>query len=200
MSSSVTNICLIQGKTFRRVTRWETRPIVYKAITAITETAPIRITATGHGLPEGWRAAVESVQGMTEINAANTPPLAPDYHEITVVDANTVEFNDTNALEYSTYLSGGTLRYNTPHTLTDYTARMTIKDMVGGTVLKALTTENGGIAIDEDEYTISLYISAADTAAFSWTEGVYDLEMVSSEGDVTQLLAGFVYVKPEVTT
>ena len=73
------DLTIQQGKTFTLVLRWETEPIVYKAITAIAQTAPVRITAAGHGLVDGWRAAVVSVKGMAEINAENTPPRGDDY-------------------------------------------------------------------------------------------------------------------------
>lgn len=43
-----------QGKTFQHVLRWETLPFVYKPITGISQVAPARVTATGHGLPDGW--------------------------------------------------------------------------------------------------------------------------------------------------
>lgn len=190
---------ILQGKTWSQVVRWETEPIVYKAITGITQAAPVRITAAAHGIPDGWRAAVVSVKGMTEINASN-PPKAKDFHPVTVVDVNTVEFNDVNAADYKAYVSGGYLQYNTPVSLTGYTARMAIKDKLGGTVLKSLTTENSGITINTTDKTITITISATDTTAFTWKKGVYDLELVSPTGVVTQLLSGSVALVFEVTT
>lgn len=191
---------ILQGKTWSQVVRWETEPIVYKAITGISQTAPVSITCVGHGIPDGWRAAVVSVRGMTEINAQSTPPKAKDYHPVTVVGVDTVELNDVNAADFKAYVSGGYLQYNTPVSLTGYTARMTIKDKVGGTILKALTTENSGITINSTNKTITLTISATDTTAFTWKKGVYDLELVSGTGVVTQLLSGAVALVYEVTT
>lgn len=201
MSYDTKNLIIRQGKTFSLVLRWETEPIVYKAISAITQTAPVSITATAHGVPDGWNVAVVSARGMTEINAESDPPDAADYHKATVVDANTIELNDVNASEYRAYTSGGYVQYNTPHSLAGYTARMTIRTSVGGTELLSLTTENGGIDIDDTAKTIVLTISATDTAAITdWTRGVYDLELVSSGGVVTGLAAGSVRVIKEVTT
>lgn len=190
---------ILQGKTWIQVVRWETEPIVYKAITAITQGAPVTITAAGHGIPEGWRATVVSAKGMGEINAENNPPKPKDYHAVTVVNANTVQFNDVNSSSYKAYVSGGYLQYNTPSPLSGYTARMQIRDKVGGTVLKSLTTENGGITIDDVNKKITLTISATDTTAFTWRKGVYDLEMVSGTGVVTQLLSGSISNTYEVT-
>ena len=45
-----------------------------------------------------------------------------------------------------------------------------------------------------------LTIKQGSTAAFTWTKGVYDLEMVSAAGVVTDLLYGKVAVEQEVTT
>jgi hypothetical protein len=191
---------IIQGKTFSRIIRWEAEPYLYIPITAITNTAPVGITTGApHGLPDGWRAAVVSVQGMTEINAKNSPPRASDYRPLTVIDSDQLEFNAINAAEFSTYTSGGYVQALTPVDLTGMTARMTIKDRIGGTELLALTTENGRIVIDNAAKTIQLLVDALTTAALTFVRGYFDLEMVSGSV-VTALLYGNVVVTREVTT
>lgn len=200
------NLDITQGKTFTLVLRWETEPVAYKAITAIQQTAPVRMAVAGHGAPDGWRGAVTSVKGMTEINAADQAKLRDsDYHAITVIDANTVEFNDVNAAGFKPYASGGYLQYNTPVDLTDFVARMEIKDKVGGTLLASADVVDAplnilDIAIDNTKKTITLTINATDTAALTWKRGVYDLEMQSATGVVTALITGTVSVTKEVTT
>lgn len=189
-----------QGKTFSQLLRWEAPPIIYKPITAITQAAPVSITSTAHGIPDGWRVAVVSVKGMTQLNAQNTPPKDKDYHRVTVVDVDTIEINNVNSADFKPYTSGGYLQFNTPIDLTGFTARMTVKDKVGGTELLTLTTENGGINIDTANYVITLTVSAIDTEAMTWKKGVYDLEMVSATDEVTALLAGTIIVSREVTT
>lgn len=194
------NLTVQQGKTFSQLVRWETSPIIYKPITAITKAAPVGITCTAHGIPDGWNVAVVSVKGMTQINASALPPKAKDYHKATVVNTNTVELNDVNSADYSTYTSGGYLQFNTPVDLTGFTARMTVRNKVGGTELLSLTTENLKLVIDPVAYTIKLILSATETAALTWTKGVYDLEMVSPTGFVTAILSGSITVTKEVTT
>lgn len=200
-----------QGKTFSLVLRWETEPIVYKAITAISlaSGAP-RLTVTGHDTPNGWRGAVARVKGMTQINAKNSPPRASDYVTATVINANTIELNsvtpcDDSGTEWPAYISGGFWQFNTPVDLVGYTARMKIKDKVGGTVLAS--TEAGdsplnvlAIAIDNTAKTITLTIAATATDDFTWSKGVYELEMVSPADVVTSLISGAVTVAKEVTT
>lgn len=198
--ASNTDLTILQGKTFARTLRWEAAPIVYKPITAITKTAPVRLTVPDHGAPNNWRATVISVVGMSQINAENTPPKSKDYNRLTVIDDDTIEFNTINASDFGAYRSGGYLQYNTPVDLTGMTARMTIKDRVGGIVLDTLTTTDGEITIDVSGNKINLLLSAATTAVYTWTKGVYDLEMVSASGVVTLLLYGAVALTKEVTT
>jgi len=190
-----------QGSTFTFIFRWETLPIVYKPITAIVKQAPARITCTAHGLVTGWRAAVVSVLGMTQINAEDSPPRDSQYHPVTVIDVNTVEINAINAAEFSPYVSGGYLQYNTPVDLTSYEARMKVKDRVGGTQLLLLdSTTNNRIAVNAATKTITLTLTAVETAAITFTKGVYDLELVSPTGVVTPIAEGAFTVSKEITT
>lgn len=198
------DLTIVQGKTFARVIRWEVLPFVYKAITGITKTAPAVVTASSHGVPDGWRVAIVSVQGMEEINASN-PPKSKEFLRATLIDPNSFSLNSVNASEYSTYTSGGYVQYYTPVDLSNYTARMTIKDKVGGTVLASSLvahTPNDVItfSLNNTTKTITATIDAADTAAFTWKKGVYDIEMVHTGGDVTAIMYGNVSVTPEVTT
>lgn len=83
--------------------------------------------------------------------------------------------------------------------LTAWTARMHIRDTIDtATILHELTTENGGITLGGVLGTIDLLISATDTAAFTFTSGVYDLELING-AEVTRLLKGSVKLSKEVT-
>ena len=130
---------------------------------------------------------------MKEINSSDT------YRKATLLSANTIELNEINAAGYTAYSSGGIIEYNLPVDLTGYTARMQIRaKLEDTTVLLELTTENGRISINNTTKTISLTISATDTAAITWLTGVYSLELVNG-GVVSTLIAGNVSVKKEVT-
>lgn len=194
------DITILQGKTFELPVKWETDELVYAPISAITQAAPCVVTATSHGVPDGWYVAVVSVKGMTQINAAGTPPKDSDYKVATVLTDNTLELNNVNSSSYKAYTSGGYIQYRAPHELAGYSARMSIKDKTGGTELLSLTTENLRILIDDATKTIKLDLDAADTANIAWKKGVYDLELVSPGGVVTALLYGSVTVTPEITT
>lgn len=190
-----------QGKTFRLVVRWENEKIVYKQITGITQAAPAILTVTGHGIPDGWNVAVTSVKGMTQINAANSPPKEKDYIQATKLSDNSIELNSVNAASYSTYTSGGYVQYYEPHDLAAVTARMKIKDKVGGTTL--LTTEGSTPTItateDNTAKTITVEITDTVTEGLTWTKGVYEIEAVDGS-TVYALLTGAVTVTKEVVT
>lgn len=80
------------------------------------------------------------------------------------------------------------------------TARMQVRSELSSPVaLVSLTTENGGIVLGGALGTIEIIITAAATAALEPGVAVYDLEIVTSTGDVRRLIAGAVTISPEVT-
>ena len=90
--------------------------------------------------------------------------------------------------------------------LSGYTARMKIKDEVGGTLIKSLTSASGGglsiggSAGNNANGEIDILISASDTTSFSApTTAVYDIETVTSRGIVDRILQGKFVINPEVT-
>lgn len=200
MTCAVQDITIQKGKTFSLVLRWEAKPFVYKTITGITKAAPAVVTAVGHGLPDGWRCAVVSAGGMTEINAENFPPKASEFRKGTVLTVDTVELNDVNSIEYTAFTSGGALMYYTPVDLSGFTARLQVRtsDTATGTPLLDIDTDSE-IVLDNTAKTITITLTAAVTAALDFSTGVYDLEMVSGAGVVTQLIKGNVVVQEEVT-
>jgi hypothetical protein len=84
--------------------------------------------------------------------------------------------------------------------LTGYTARMQLRGSRGiPTLAISLTTENGGIALGGVAGTITITISASQTAAFADRSYIYDLEIISGSGVVTKLIKGIVTIATEVT-
>lgn len=187
------NFKIYQGSTFKEVLRWETSTKVYKPISGITKAAPVVVTAASHGIPIGWRTKITNVVGMKEINSSDT------YNVVTGVTADTVTINAINSLAYTDYTSGGVLEYNEPCDLSATTARMQIREKITSTeVLVELTTINGKILIDNTSKTITLYLSAADTAALTFTNAVYSLELVQGI-DVIPFIYGNITLTNEIT-
>lgn len=186
------NFKVYQGSTFQETLRWESVEKVYVPITHIAKTAPIVVTAPSHGIPVGWRAKLSSNNGMKEINSL-------DYLVVTGTTTDTVTFNSVNAINFTSYVSGGVLEYNKPVDLAGFTARMQIRaKLEDAAVIKELTTENGGIVINNTTKTIDLTISATDTAAFAFQTAVYSIELVSGSV-VTPFAGGTMMLVKEVT-
>jgi len=87
-----------------------------------------------------------------------------------------------------------------PLNLTGYTIRMQVRPNVrSADVLIALNNSNGRITVNAAAGEFTLALSAAETAALSFNDGVYDIELQSPSGDVIRLAQGLVKVSPEVT-
>lgn len=188
------NFKIYQGSTFSEVLRWESSTKAYALVTGITKSAPVVITAPTHGIPVGWRTKITNVLGMKEINSSE------NYHVVTASATNTITINSVNSLGYTDYTSGGVLEYNMPVDLAGFTARMQIRDKLDSdTFIIELTTENSGIAINNTDKTITLNITATNTALFTFNTAVYSLELVSSGGIVTPFANGTLTLVKEVT-
>lgn len=197
MTPAKINFKVYQGSTFEQVLRWESETKVYVPITAITKSAPVQITvADATKLPPlGWRVRVTNAGGMKEINMADGT-----YQLATNIAGSTVELNQINSLAHTTYTSGGVLEYNTPVSLAGYTARMQVrKKLQDEAALLTLTTENGGIALDNTLKTIAIRMTPAQTALLDFTQAVYDLELISASGSVYRFAEGSLQLKAEVT-
>lgn len=187
------NLKIYQGSTFRETVRWESSTKVYVPITNISKTAPMVVTAPNHGAPSGWRVKITGATGMKEANTS-------DYVVATECDTNTLTFNKINATAYNTYVGSGMLEYNQPYNLSGYSARMQIRSKLDDpTTILSLSNLDGSIQINNTTKTISLFISATQTAALNFNTAVYSLELESSGAEVYPLLVGTVTLVKEVT-
>ncbi len=81
--------------------------------------------------------------------------------------------------------------------ITGYTARMKVKEAVGGTLIQSLT-DGSGITLGGTAGTVVIAMTAVQTAGYDFDWGVYDLELVTG-GVVTRLVEGAVKFTREVT-
>ncbi len=192
MTPSKVNFKIYQGSTFNEVLRWESLTKKYIPIVAAFKAAPLVINAVAHNMNAGWRAKITNAQGMTELNSLG-------YITATATTADTVTFNSVNAAGFKEYTTGGILEYNEPMSLTGVTARMQIRAKVTSTeIIDELTTENGMILVDNTLKKITILISAADTAAYTFKSAVYSLELISGT-TVTPFIYGNLTLDNEVT-
>lgn len=82
--------------------------------------------------------------------------------------------------------------------LTSYTAKMQIRSKLGDPGVLVELTHVDGITLGGAAGTVRIQRTAAQTAAYGWPRGVYDLELISG-GVVKRFLEGDVIVSPEVT-
>lgn len=196
MEPAKLNFRVYQGSTFLQQLRWESETKTYIPITNITKTAPVEITVGDQTLlpPVGWRVRVTNVLGMKEINMPEDT-----YYIVTQKIDDTIKINSINSIGYTTYTSGGVLEFNTPVSLENYTARMQIRKKLADTeVVLSLTTENGGLVLDNTAKTITINISATQTSSLVYTSMVYDLELISGSV-VTRFAQGILILNKEVT-
>lgn len=186
------NYKVYQGSTFKEIFRWESSTKVYKPITSISQNAPCQLEVIGHDIPTGWRFSISNVVGMKEINTDT-------QHIATAIDADTISINALNSIGYSAYTSGGIITYNAPVDLVGMTGRMQVREKLDSpTTILELTTENGGIVIDNTNKTISINITATQTAALTFSSAVYSLELVKDQV-VTPFITGSLSLVKEVT-
>lgn len=193
------NYKVYQGSTFQETYRWESQTKVYVPISTISKSAPCVITTqTATDLPVGWRFRVTGVGGMKEINTISED----NYYIATAINVGKTQItiNQVNSNSYTTYTSGGTIEYNDWVLLTDYQARMQIRETVdSSTVIYEATTANNRIVIDNVYKTITLNIPATVTAGFSFETAVYSMELFKSNGEVTPFIEGNLVLVKEIT-
>ena len=108
-------------------------------------------------------------------------------------------FGRTHAFKYPDPTSSPLDPTYLPWNLTGYTARMQVRRTIdSSTVLISLTTENERITLSGASGIIELDISATDTSTIT-SSGVYDLEIIDSNGIVSRILQGDFTLSPEVT-
>lgn len=195
------DITIKQGATFSLVIKYSQPRLEVAAITGITKSGQAIVTATGHGIPADWLVWIVGVDGMAKIN--HQPSELKDQgaaYYAYYIDADSMQL-DLDTTRYSAYASGGELLFHPPVNLTGYTARMQIRNSLESTtaIHEMTTAVDGGIVLGGADGTITLSIPAATTAGFDFDSAVYDLELVSSTGVVTEVAAGAVTLVREVT-
>lgn len=95
-----------------------------------------------------------------------------------------------------------------PVDLTGYDVRMQIRSSYDSAVLASLTSGSGDFVVSvppdaadgvTDKNQIKLTISATNTAAYTFDQALYDIELESGTGVVTRLLQGKIKLSREVT-
>lgn len=182
---------VIQGATLRKLLLLMQPSYVYRPITAIQKTAPLRITVPDHGMPTGWPCWFEGVTGW---GALNRDKQREPFRLAAVVDPDTIEINALNGRTQGA--SGGDLVYQPPVDLTGCTGELRILFAQG--VSLTLSTANGGLVI-EGPGRLLLVIKAAQVAGLTSKTGTYDLTLTMSNGDPLRWAEGVVSLSLELS-
>ncbi len=197
---------LVAGTSFSLVLRWESAPILRKAITGVSvATGAPRIKVDGHGILDGWRVAITGVRGMTELNAEDPTRLRDsDYYQATVIDADYIELNEVNGAGFKAWTSGGFVVWNTPVSLAGFTGVVRVEDRHGGTVWASNLVADDPLdilelLIDDTLKTITPVFPEIATTALAGKSGVWEVKMISGDATPvpTQLLRGKLSVGKE---
>jgi len=195
-------LCIRKGSTVRIPVRVETDELVWKPITAISQTAPVTLTVMSHGCPDEWLAAVTGVKQPREINAP-LPLKDSGFRRVKAVDSDTVSFNRVDGSVLRPYTSGGHLVYYKPLDLDQYVeARMDVRTKVGGELLATFTTDDDSLELDNVNRVLWINSAAVLTAAKTYIKGVFDIELINGGGDVRAICSAdsTITIQPEITT
>jgi len=188
------NLSVYQGKTFTQVVRWGQAGRTWKPITSVTAAAPAVLTVANHGLTVGWPFYIDGAKGGSGIAALNS--VNHGVYSAVVPTTSTVELNDVNGLGLGA-LTAGSIYYHPPVDLTGFTAKLQVRAATtDATPLVDLNTSNGGVLLDLSAHTITIVMTAVQTAAFAWASGSYDLELLDASGTVYPVATGAVSVTP----
>lgn len=151
----------------------------YQAVAAVANAAPLRLTVTAHGLPNGWTAK--------PIGTGSSPLLRLGEQIVTVVDADTLEINAVHALDWPAYEGGVQLVYLEPLDLSGYSARFEVRRAL--TDAEPVLTLQSPTAIAVDEGELRVEITSAQTQALDGASYTYRLTVRAGGSDQDELLA-----------
>ena len=193
-------VTIRKGTSPVRTMRWMQAVYGYVTGATLNASAPCTITAPTHGLPNGWLVAIQNATGGFSSLAASNPPKPTEFRRVRVIDGDTLELNDLNAVGFKA--SGPvTLAYRLPVDLLDCTARAQMRAKVNSAepVLAFSSALGGGITLVPAEAKTLLAFTEAQTAGLKAGMYVMDMELVTPHGEVLATNVFEVEVTEEVT-
>lgn len=87
-----------------------------------------------------------------------------------------------------------------PCNLLGFTAQMQLRVSTAlGKLVDTLTSDNGGITIDPEKGMLSLVFKHEKTTNYPASCLAYDIELISTDNNITRIVEGKITVSPEVT-
>lgn len=172
---------MLQGADWTPTLNWYAGGVFRAAIEEIDPGYPTKIQVTQHGLPSASPTPViiSGVEGpnMTILNSKDlaimlATRLDDDHFEMPI-----------STIKGEWVIGSGEITYYKPKDIVGWTFRAKLRSRVHkGTVLADLTTANGKIIANTNDASIQLYLTAAETAALSFTQAYLDCEATNGAG------------------
>lgn len=197
---------IIQGKTFEAAFGWAQGKFVWRAISGVSQGAPLQLAVAGHDLKDGWPYWVSDLKEPACLNNVRNgcdgrdDELGEPYLA-DVVDADTLAINHLNGARFKAYVSGGAIRYYAREDIAGYVAQMQVRRSPGaGEVLfeASSTGADPMIVVDSDSATFHLTIPADAFDDATLANGVYEIEITAPDGRRYQLARGEVCIMRDV--
>lgn len=184
------NLIIRRGETFDYTLRWMCAPLRFLRIEEVSNTMPLTLQVSGHGVHSGTPVDLVKANNKTqEVVAENVCAL--------VTDANTLQI-DSDEVSLKTVKKNDYVRTYSYVNLHGLDARCYLKPRVHGEIFLELTVENGRILIDEERCLITLHLPADVTEKLNFKKAKYDLELLEGQ-KVTRIIQGDVWVEDEIT-
>ena len=187
---------MYQGATFSYTFHWYAGGKFMAPIEEIIVGYPTIIKVTAHGLPTNSDTPV-ILSGIVGCEILNSEDLG--IEEMAYVDADHFSVPQSTVNKVWSPVTGE-ITYHKPSVITGYTARMQIREKWHSVAfIHELTTENGGITLTVEDASIELAITPVITAGFTFSNAVYDIEMIAPGGEITRIIEGTIMNHKEVT-
>lgn len=197
---------VIKGKTFAASFGWAQGKFAWGLITGIAKTAPVSITVPGHDLKSDWPYWISGLKKPACLNNWTDPcgsdsPDAGSPYMAEVVDADTLEINDLNGLEFETYAGGGVIRYYARADITGYEALMQVRASASSDAVLFEASSAGIdplITVDPVTATFGLNIPADAFDAATFRDAQYEIEITAPTGEKYRLAYGVLSLGREI--
>jgi hypothetical protein len=87
-----------------------------------------------------------------------------------------------------------------PVLLTNFTAKLQIREEPGAAVLHEASSENGQLIVNGPDGTVTIDIPGSTIDGWEFESGMYDMFVISSAGKAYAIARGTVQVHPAITT
>jgi hypothetical protein len=166
---------------------------IYVPITAVSQTAPVRLTAPAHGLPDGWSFWIEGIPATGPASLNRNRFSAQTPYQAVFVDVDTIEINAVNGIGLPAYDGGGVLVYQEPVDITGATAVLVLRKDAS---TPAAVTATG--AVDAVNSVIRFAVPAA-SVTLPFERGLYQADITLLGGAVRLLGRGAMSVNSDLT-